>query len=212
MSNIGFNIGGKHTIRDWGLKCLGYEITFPEKQKELEQVPGRNGKIDTAVSQQSEAYGHRQIKIKCDVLDKSFEEWSDLISDIANHVQDEFLQIVPDFDSKWYYEGWVKVTPSKNYMVSSQVLFTVDAYPYKQRTRIIEVDVVDQTEVVLSNRKKASKPTITTDASVTVYVDGNTLYFSEGTSEMEMDLPIGETTITIEGTGNVVIEYQEASL
>lgn len=212
MSNIGFNIGGKHTRKDWGLKCLAYEITFPEKQKELLQVPARNGKVDIALPQQSEAYGHRSIKIKCDALDRSFSEWSNLVSDIANHAQDEFLQIIPDFDDKWYYEGWVKVTPSKNYMVSSQILFTVDAYPYKRRTRSYEINVTEQAEVALSNRKLATYPVVTTDASIVITAMGNSYRLSAGTHEIKLELPVGDTDVTIEGTANVVIEYQEASL
>lgn len=215
MSEIGFNIGGKHTLKDWGLKCLAYEITFPDKQKELTSIPGKNGKVDLSLPQQREAFEHRQIKIRCDAMDKSFSEWSSLISDIANHVQDEFLQITPDFDNEWYYEGWVKFTPSKNYMVSSQMNFTVDAYPYKLKRGLTSISrqVAGSLDVTLFNTKKKTEPIITTDSNIVIHIGSDDYTFKAGTTTRAgFLLPAGETAISIEGTGNVTIEYQEGSL
>lgn len=214
MSEIGFMIGGKHTFKDWGLKCIAYEITFPDKQKELMQVPGRNGKIDVSLPQQSEAFENRQIKIKCDVLDKNFTEWSNLISEIANHVQDEYLQVIADFDNEWYYQGWVKFTPSKNYMVSSQMIFTIDADPYKMKRQMTvrTVKVNDSLDIVLSNKKLKVEPIIVTDAKITVTIGTYKKMYNPGTTHAGFLLPAGDTLATIEGTGNVVIKYQEGSL
>lgn len=214
MSEVGFMIGGKHTVKDWGLKCLAYEITFPNRQKDLQQVPGRNGKMDFALAEQAEAFENRQIKIICDALDRSFNEWSQLISEIANHAHDTYLTIIPDFDSEWYYQGWVKVAPSKNYMVSSKIVFTIDADPYKMKreTTVVEIAADEETEKVLHNEKLVVEPKITSDEGIIIDVDTNSYAYGAGTSSAGFYLPAGDTTVTIKGPANVTIEYREGSL
>lgn len=217
MSNVGFKIGDKHTFRDWGLRCYDYKITFPERQKNLLQVPGRNGKIDVSLPQQREAYGHRTIEIYCDAPDRNYEEWTKLCSDIANYVQDEFMPVTADFDSGYYYRGWVTMNPSKEWKEGSDIVFTVDAEPYKCKQKITTVKVVGNTSgvrTILSNEKRKVNPKITTDAAVSIFVSGNTHNFNQsGTYERAgFELPAGDTPIIVTGKANVIIEYQEAKL
>ena len=217
MSFKGFRIGDKHTYEDWGLKCYDYKITFPESQKSLLQIPGRNGKINVAQSAQKEAYEHRQIKIYCDAPDRDYESWTNLVSDIANYVQDEYLSIIPDFDPEYYYRGWVSIEPSKDFKVGSDIIFTVDAEPFKLKKDITEafVAVSGETTVVLSNAKKVVQPEIVTDSeNMLITVGENTFsYTAAGTyAKAGFFLFSGETELKISGDGGMVIRYQEAKL
>lgn len=212
---IGIKIGDKHTYRDWNLKCLAFNITVPKRQKNLLQIPGRNGKVDVSLPEKREAYESRTIKIVCDSLDKDFAEWSNLVSDIVNYVQDERLRIIPDFDSDYYYEGWVTVEPSKDYMVSSRIVFNIDADPYKMKNdlTVVEVSVDGSNTVVLFNEKRKVVPKIITDAEVMVRI-GETFQksYSAGEHELGRTLSSGETQLQLEGTANVRIEYREGKL
>ena len=213
---IGFMIGGKHTFKDWGLKCKEYKITFPKKQKNLFQVPGRNGKVDMSLPEQREAYEHRTIEIYCDAPDRSYEEWTNLVSDIANYVQDEYLSIIPDFDKDWYYRGWVTISPSKDWKVSSDIVFVIDAEPYKLRQNVTKVTIAsdyDGVTAVLSNAKKKVTPKLTTDQEVIIDIGDKSINYAAGTySDAGFTLSAGETEIVVTGVANVTIEYQEAKL
>lgn len=217
MSYTGFLIGNKHTYDDWGLRCYDYKITLPKKQKNLLQIPGRNGKVDVNWEEQSESYEHRTIKIYCDAPDKNYTAWTNLVSDIANYVQDEYLQVIPDFDSNYYYRGWVTIEPSKDFKVGSDIVFTIDAEPFKLKknpTTIVR-NVSESDTVILHNDKKIVQPQITTDAAdVTITVAGNQYsYSTAGTyARAGFYLPEGDTEITITGTATVTIEYQEGKL
>lgn len=213
---IGFMIGGKHTFEDWGLKCKGYKITLPERQKNLFQVPGRNGKIDMSLPEQREAYKHRKIEIYCDAPDRNYEEWVNLVSDIANYVQDEYLSITPDFDKDWYYRGWVTISPSKNWKEGSDIVFVIDAEPYKLKQDVTVITIVGNdagVTAVLSNAKKKVTPKLTTDQEITIDIGDSHLAYAAGTySDAGFTLSAGETEIVVTGEANVTIEYQEAKL
>lgn len=212
----GFTIGGKHTYRDWGLRCYDYKITFPESQKSLIQIPGRNGKIDVALPQQREAYGHRTISIYCDAPDRNYKEWVQIISDIANHVQDEYLPVIPDFDENYYYRGWIKLEVSKDFKEGSDIVFSIDAEPYKLRSEvtIVEADVDGETTVVLNNDKLKVNPKLTTDADIKIVIGGNneTEYKKGVYAKAGFILPSGSTTLTLNGAAHVKFEYQEGRL
>lgn len=218
MSYVGFKIGNKHTYTDWGLRCLDYQISFPKSQKSLLQVPGRNGKINIAWEDQKEAYEHREIKIVCDAPDKSYTEWTNIVSEIANYAQDEYLTITPDFDQGFYYIGWVSIAPSKDFKVGSEIVFNIDAEPYKLKASLttVSLEVSGETTVTLSNAKKKVQPEISTDANMTIIIDDNEYSCSAGESGVYVKanffLPAGSTVATIEGTGNMTIRYQEAKL
>lgn len=213
---IGVKIGNKHTFKDWGLKVLAFNVTLPERQKQLFQVPGRNGKIDVSLREQRCAYKSRTIKIVCDSLDRDFAEWANLVSDIANEVQDERLRIIPDFDKDYYYEGWVNFQPSKDFMVSSKMTFVIDADPYKMKNDITVIDVaVNGSEtVILSNEKREAEPKLITDGEVTVIMgESFKKAFMAGEHEsMGIVLEKGETQLTLEGTANIRLEYREGKL
>lgn len=213
---IGFMIGGKHTYKDWGLRCKDYKITLPKRQKNLFQVPGRNGKIDMSLPEQSEAYEHRKIEIYCDAPDRNYEQWTNLVSDIANYVQDEYLSITPDFDEDWFYRGWVTISPSKNWKEGSDIVFTIDAEPYKlkQNETVVAIAGTDAGVIkVLSNAKRKVAPKLTTDAEVTVEIGDSSITYAAGTySDKRFTLSAGETVIIVKGKANVTIEYQEAKL
>lgn len=215
MKYEGFEIGEKHTYRDWGLRCYDYKITLPESQKQLEQIPGRNGKIDVALPQQREAYGHRKIEIYCDAPDRSYEEWMMLVSDIANYVQDEYLTITPDFDPDYYYRGWVSISVSKEFKEGSDIIFTVDTEPYKLKQSVTEVSVSveGETSITLSNEKKKVNPKIITDADMQIIIGDNLYAYNAGTyAKAGFLLSAGETELTLIGTGNISFEYREGKL
>lgn len=213
---IGFMIGNKHTYKDWGLRCYDYKITLPKRQKNLFQVPGRNGKIDMSLPEQGEAYEHRKIEIYCDAPDRSYEEWMSLVSDIANYVQDEYLSVASDFDDGWYYRGWVTISPSKNWKVGSDIVFTIDAEPYKLKKDVTSVTIVGKSTgvtAILNNAKRKVIPKLTTDAGVTIDIGGKSIAYAAGTySDAGFTLYAGETEIVVTGKANVTIEYQEAKL
>lgn len=213
---VGITIGDKHTFKDWGLRLLSFSVSLPKKQKKLIQVPGRNGLVDVSLPEKREAYESREIKFVCDSLDKNFAEWSNLVSDIANYVQDERLKIIPDFDNDYYYEGWVTIEPSKNYTVSSKIIFIIKVDPYKMKNAltVVNFSVAGSKTVVLTNEKRKTTLRMITDAEVTVSKDvtfKKTFSIGDYVS-IGIILDKGETQLTFEGTANVMLEYREGKL
>lgn len=215
MSFEGFMIGEKHTYNDWGLRCYDYKITFPEAQKNLIQVPGRNGKIDLSLPEQREAYDHRKIEIYCDAPDRNYEQWMLLASDIANYVQDEYLKITPDFDADYYYQGWVGMAVSKEFKEGSDIVFTVDAEPFKYKKVItsMQINVSGESQIVLSNSKLKVNPRLISNGDVRLIIGDNSYSYTEGTyARAGFILPEGKTQVTLKGTASVTIEYREGKL
>lgn len=212
----GFKIGEKHTYTDWGLRCYDYKITVPEKQKNLIQVPGRNGKIDVSLPEQRQAYGHRKIEIYCDAPDRNYEQWTALTSKIANYLQDEYLSVTPDFDSAYHYTGWATVAVSKDWKEGSDIIFTVDAEPFKLKNVPTTKQVIataEGTQATLVNSKKKVNPKIITTGAVTIEIGDNSYAYNAGTyARAGFYLPQGSTDITVTGDATVTFEYTEGKI
>ena len=213
---VGITIGNKHTYRDWGLKLLSFSVSLPERQKNLLQIPGRNGLVDASLPEQREAYKAREMKFVCDSLDKDYAEWSNLLSDIANYVQDERLPIVPDFDKDYFYEGWVSLEPAKSNKLTSKLTFKVKVDPHKMKKEITVVETIvnGATEIVLHNEKMKVSPTLITDNEVTIRI-GDTFQKTYAAGEYAYPgfiLGKGDTILEIVGNGIVRFEYREGKL
>ena len=189
---------------------------MPTRQRNLVQVPGRNGKLDMALPEQSDSWSHRAITISCDAPDRNFESWNTLISEIANAVQDGYLPVVPDFDLEHYYKGYVKMAPSKDYREGSDIVFTIDAEPFRYKKNVTKVNVASTAagkDVILSNEKKHVNPKLVTSAQITVTIGDWVKVFAAGTyPRMGYIIPAGDTTVNVKGASNVLFEYQEGGM
>lgn len=213
---VGITIGNKHTYRDWGLRLKGFSVSLPERQKNLLQIPGRNGLIDVSLPEQRMAYTERKLNFTCDSLDRDFAEWSNLVSEIANYVQDERVPIIPDFDKNYFYEGWVTLKPAKGNKVTSELIFEakVDPFKLKKEMTVVEKNINGVTEIVLHNEKMEVSPILVTDNEVTIKI-GDTFKRTFAAGEYTYPgfvLRKGDTILEIEGTGNIRFEYREGKL
>lgn len=216
MNYVGFLIGGKHTWRDWGLKCFSYKITAPVKQKNLIQVPGRNGKIDAARKIIGNAYEHRNITMQFDAPDTDYESWAALCTELENYMQDEVMELVPDFDSDYYYKGWVSVVCEKEFKEGSEITISVDAEPfkYKRDLTVFNESVSGTKEIDLPNGKGPVNPRITSSGNLTVQIGDAKYAYAKGVYDKAgFIISPGGVKVSLIGDGvDVKIEYREGML
>ena len=83
---------------------------------------------------------------------------------------------------------------------------------YKDDETVVNVSVDGTQEVILTNEKMPTIPTIVTDAPIQVIHGANSYSINEGTHRLPIVLEQGDTSIQLNGTANVSITYQEGVL
>lgn len=233
MMMNGVKIGDKHSYDDFGLILSVKEISPPEPQINLIDVPMRDGSIDlTETLSEDVKYKDRTIKLTFAVIDP-VDTWSAKISTINNYIHGKRLKIVFDDDASFYYIGRVAVddwTSDKN-IGKLVVKCTVDPFKYDMISSAVdwEWDLFDfedgiinetgglvvngSTTIKLICRRKRMFPVFTASAAMTVSYDGEVYNLKEGSQKIyDIFFCEGENELTFTGNGTISIDYTGGSL
>ena len=207
---IGVTFGDKHTWRDWGLKWLGCELPMPEPRTISVEVPGLDGVLDYTQALTDEAcLANREIVLTFDRMDADLASWQRVYSQIAAACHGKKLRIILDTDPDYYYYGRVSLSASKESERVSQVVFTVDADPYK------ELSVSGSRTVTCIGVQRPVIPVFYCSAAMSVSFGGQSYQIYpkiDGSRIPEIVLQPGENTLTFTGDGTVTIDYRGSVL
>ena len=233
---IGVTFGDKHTWRDWGLKWLGCELPMPEPRTISVEVPGLDGVLDYTQALTNEAcLANREIVLTFDRMDADLASWQRVYSQIAAACHGKKLRIILDTDPDYYYYGRVSLSASKESERVSQVVFTVDADPYKYElvssgedwlwdsfnfeTGVIryykELSVSGSRTVTCIGVQRPVIPVFYCSAAMSVSFGGQSYQIYpkiDGSRIPEIVLQPGENTLTFTGDGTVTIDYRGSVL
>ena len=96
---------------------------------------------------------------------------------------------------------------------SIQIDCDCEPYKYKMQETTVTQAVSGSATITLSNMRKRTVPTITTDATMTFAFGGRSIQHNAGTFIIPtFELIEGNNTVTVTGTGNVSFTYQEGGL
>lgn len=211
----GIKFGEYHSYNDFGMILTsGVKIGSPKIKKYSVDVPGCDGEPDFTEYFGRVVYGNRSLEYpficECDPSEV-YEKYSDICAKLHG----KKVKIVPDDDKDFYYIGRLSVSEWQNKSVIGKLTITCDCEPYKYKKdeTLVSLSVSDTKTVVCVNLKRRVCPVFTSDAEVTVSF-GSISHAVNGSEQMFTDIIFdeGDNQLTIKGTGNIQIRYQEATI
>ena len=229
----GVTIGGYHSYNDLGLILSKKVISPPSPQKELVEVPMRDGSIDMSeVLTDNVKFNDRKITLTFSLIGRK-STWDAKFSEIANLIHGRRMQIIFDDDAAFYWIGRVSINdwvtdrnlgtmvveaiaePFKYDVLSSAVDWEWDIFDFDNGiiNETGELIVNGETTISLICRKKRMFPIFTASAAMTVTYDGETFDLVAGSQKMyDIFLMEGNNELTFKGNGTITIDYIGGSL
>lgn len=199
-----------------GLKLISVNFGSPEPILVKTEIPGMNGALD-----QSEAisgfttYMEREFEILYTLMGDNEEDYFSKISAVKNVLHGRKRRIIMSSDPEFYYDARCIVTEKQETGAFAEITVSGTAYPYKRK---IEKTVVQQTlngeaaEITCSNLLEPVIPTIETTAPMQISFGNKTFNVQTGKHILDMVFIPGNNVLTVTGTGDIKIMYEEGSL
>lgn len=210
-------LNGK-TNRDYKCDFTHFEVSSPEVKTELVEVPLRSGYVNAArFLSDVPTYAPRTVTIGLELRPLRM-EWANYYTLLMNDLHGQEVKIISDTDPGWYWEGIASVGALEDHGASAGITIEVTAQPYKRRididTFILEQSISGDTSFTVDITDPVGYPIITTGApQFRVTVNGETWSLPEGKSEAYgLVLHKGQTELTFNGTGTIMMQIQGGSL
>lgn len=131
----GVTLGGYHSYSTWGLWLKeAPEISPPEPQTYLVEIPGMDGSLDlTEKLSGGVRYKDRKIKLTFLSLAKRT-QWPDICSDMMAKLHGKSVQIVMDDDPGYYYLGRISFDSVKQDNHVTTIVINATVGPFKIST------------------------------------------------------------------------------
>ena len=191
-----------------GLFMTHQEVGEAQPKTNYVNIPYGNGSIDLTEALGGVTYNDRIIT--ADFVIKNYDE--DLYSSLKNELHG--LKTTISVKAGYHFVGRVRVLPFYRQGTAGRFSIEVvcEPYMYKDDETVVNVSVDGTQEVILTNEKMTTIPTIVTDAPIQVIHGYNTYSINAGTHRLPIVLEQGDTAIQLTGTANVTIAYQEGVL
>lgn len=207
--------------RHWALALSSKSIATPSAKTYTVELEGADGQLDFTDSFGEVKYNNRSIKLNFTLFVRHA-DLLDAFSQVCSDLHGQVKKIWFATDPFYYYKGRLSVGDLK--IASNGIgtfTVTVDADPYKYHAEETQrrFTVSGSLEIELSNDRMKVLPifTASADGMTVTYDNGETvteykLYKDTPTYYSDIELPEGETHMTLGGTGTVYINYQQGRL
>lgn len=204
----------------WTLSAL--ELTDPEYQAHLQEVPGRDGPLDlsTVLTDGEPRYGSRTLTATLESSEGTRQDRQDRIAEMVNALDGRRLDIRhPDYPGH-YLTGRVHVAVNYSDLVHAAVTVTAVCDPWlyceNERAYMVVAESEARTLALVNTGRRLVVPQVEVtgdDASVLIEYGSVSLAMSPGTYKLpDLLLPTGTTLVTCSGSGVAKITYREAVL
>ena len=189
-------------------------IGTPSPKKETVSVAGRDGVLDLTDYFGEVKYDNRTLKFDF-TLAVSADLFAETFSYIQGKLHGQYMKITPSDDDGYYYKGRLSVGEKK--VENGICTFTVEAdcepYKYKTAETTVTQAISGSGIITCNNDRKKVIPTITTDADIQVTFGESSYSLNAGTHIMAgIVFEEGQNVLSVTGTANVTVSYQEARL
>ena len=201
-----------HSLRDFSLILQKKTIEPPNVKTSTVDVEGMDGELDLTDFFGEPFYENRKISMDFIAYSVRYDDFDALFSKIQNAIHGKKMKVVFDSDASFYWIGRATVNEWRTDRTSGSVSIEIDAEPYKYKkyTTVISEAVTGEREFILTNLRKSVIPHFKTDAEMQIVFNGATYSASAGEYTFEdILLKEGKNLLTVKGTGNITIEYQE---
>lgn len=216
MRAIQFN--EKHTAEDWGLILTAKKRNPPTPKYEKISIDGRDGEIDLSRALTGEIKYKNTDASYSFLLSKGTQaEREELLSEIINFIHGQILNIIEPDDQYHYIVGDCIVENVVNNKAYASFTVSADCEPYRyaieETNRYISL-TSSITDIVITNTgTKILIPTLTVNGSVNLTVGSSSVALSSGQYKLtSLKLKPGATTISVSGSGTLIVSYREAIL
>lgn len=211
--------GNHNSYDNFHLILKSAVIPKPEQRRSSVTVPGRHGKLDmTYFLSEEPVYENIEVSFTFAILRRFHTNWDEAMSTIANAIHGHDLDIHLSWIEGWHLTGNVQLSSSSLDAAIGELTITCDCSPwfYKDTlTRQTFTITSSSRTLTLENSRKWCLPTFRSTSSMSLLFNSH-LYSLEANTDTVFDslvLKDGSSTINVtEGTGTLIISYQEARL
>lgn len=207
-----------HSYRDLRLLQL-QEIEIPPPSAKRHLISGVLG-LDSAIDLTNHfgpvRFENRQITLTFEAQDKSHTEWCSTRSTVENALHGRTGKVILDIDPDYYWSGFIAVTASKTDLYHSNIVVSIDAFPYKRKLletiASLRVPGTTGTATVTVDGRMPVRPVATVSANCSVLLNGISYDIEKGSSEVDFSLVPGTNSLKITGVSTIDLSWEEGSL
>lgn len=212
----GIQFGNKHTYDDWGLVLTNKALGLPTPKTSSIDVEGADGTIDTSEVLAGEIkFNNRMLEFEF-TMTTPYDEFNELITEIANYLHGKKLKIILDEDSDYYYYGRCQINQWSSDKRIGKIVISCECDPYKYALRdsVVSATINGKTYVKAVGKRMTVTPIIEVSNDMEIIVDGksNQLYAGIENEILDLFIKEGVNTLVFNGNGEVKIKYKGGEL
>lgn len=213
-NTMGVRIGNLHSYTDFGIEWFNLDLGMPEIKTHYKELPLESKVIDLTESVTGKPeYGQRPIRMYFGQEDRSPAAWLKLTSRIGSAFHGKRLPITFDYDPEYFYLGRIECEPKKKSFAVSIYTLSAECDPYKYRHTLSSASLETGAQQITVSGDMEVCPTFTASVEgMTVSVNGGaarTVLAIENFSIPEILLSPGINTITVKGSGTLLLQWRE---
>lgn len=207
----GILFGNKHTYDDWDLVLTDKLLGLPTPKTSSVDVEGADGSIDTSEVLSGEIkFSNRTLQFEF-TMTSDYDEYNELVTEMANYLHGKQLKIILDEDSDYYYYGRCQINEWKSDKRIGKIVISCNCEPYKYTLRpmIVTSKINGKTYVKVIGKRMTVTPIIEVSNDMEIIVGGKSNKLYKGIKNEILDLFIkeGVNTLVFNGNGEVKISY-----
>ncbi len=212
--------GTYDTALEGAWTVAGLELTSPDIQTNLVQIPGRSGRLDlsTVLTGGEPVYDDRELTVVLENSDDDRLAREQRIRVIIAELDGRRMQIwLPD-DPDHYLEGRIRVGKNYNDMAHASVTVTAVCDPWLYRNEETVYNLTAKTEaqsvyLVNPGRKTVVPVIVVTGGPVSLVRGTYNWTLNAGTYQLpDLALSSGTHALTYSGAGTIKLSFREAVL
>ena len=221
MSTRKIVFGTYDTAADGLLTLTGWELSAPEYQSNMVEVPGRDGSLDlsTALTYGEPRYKSRTLTATFETSEGIRLERKERFDTMVNWLDGWRMDIQLPDDTTHYITGRVHVAVEYNDLAHGAVTVTAicDPWRYSKTETVVTLTAGTeaQTASLVNSGRRSQAPTLTveTDSQVSLVYGSHSWALGSGVYILpDLILRQGRNALTYSGAGTVEIRYREAVL
>ena len=208
--------GSVHSGTHLHLIQQSLEVGPASPKTKLVDIPGGSGSVDLTEVAETTPYADRTLKWTFALFPG--DNWPQKRSTVSNALNGKRLQITPDNESGWYYDGRVSVTDHKSDKIIHQITVQAVCAPYKRKTAVSTVTAAltdEFSDVTCAIGQMPLVPQISVEQDTVIVWGEYTAAVSAGTHLLPELFMSGTQVIqakATDGTGTITVTWREGSL
>lgn len=212
----GISFGNKHTYDDWNLVLTNKLLGLPTPKTSSVTIEGADGVIDTSEVLAGEIkFNNRKLEFEF-TMTSDYEEYNELITEIANYLHGKKLKITLDSDSDYYYVGRCQINQWVSDKRIGKIVIQCDCDPYKYSSAkcVSSANINGDTYVKVHGKRMTVTPVIevTNDMIIVINGEDRTLKSNRKNEIPDLFIKEGVNILHFKGNGIATITYAGGEL